>query len=230
VLKAEIRDVPWPPNEEEVPPTLAVLDLLEFCYRRVGKPVPFDYHKYSQHDHLRFEREEGQVAFRKDINRILARNGLAYELNHDGSIERLPSEVLGEALKFARFQTGDTKLDSLLETARGKYLDPDLTVRKEALEKLWDAWERLKTVGPGGDKKESVKALLGKCASETNFRETLDDEAKKLTKIGNTFMIRHTEKEQIPLESSEHVDYLFHRLFALICMLLRCRTRRNENE
>ena len=36
-------------------------------------------------------------------------------------------------------------------------------VSKEALEKLWDAWERLKTL-EAGDKKSSIKTLLDKAA------------------------------------------------------------------
>jgi len=42
-----------------------------------------------------------------------------------------------------------------------------LDVRRESLEKLWDAWERLKTVEPGGDKKAQAKALLDKSIPRT---------------------------------------------------------------
>lgn len=72
-----------------------------------------------------------------------------------------------------------------------------------------------------GDKKTSAKALLDKAATEPTFRETLEDEARELTRIGNDFTIRHSETDKVPLELSEHVDYLFHRLFALIRLLLR---------
>lgn len=222
-LRAEIPGIAWPLNQEQVPPTLVVLDLIEFCYQAAGKPVTIDYHPFFKHNHLRFERSEGQIAFRSDVNRIFARNGLAYELDHKGDIIRLPPVLIGEALKSARFRTDDAELDEMLETARRKYLDPDLTVRREALEKLWDVWERLKTIEPGKDKKESVTALLNRAAAEPKFRETLEKDANELTRIGNTFKIRHSETIQVPLERSEHVDYLFHRLFALIHMLLQVR-------
>ena len=43
----------------------------------------------------------------------------------------------------------------------------------------------------------------------------------QLTDIGNNFMIRHTEVTKPPITESIHVDYLFHRLFSFIRMLLQ---------
>ena len=56
-------------------------------------------------------------------------------------------------------------------------------------------------------------------------RERLDKEAFELTSIGNSFQIRHTETQQTPLELSEHVDYLFHRLFSMVWLILRTTNR-----
>ncbi len=220
-LTAEINDISWPLNSAQVPPTLAILDLLEFCHRAVAKPVQGSYHPYYDHYHLAFKQEEGQTCFRDNINSILARNELAYELTADGVVVRLAPGALREALASAMFRTGDGELDSMLETARVKYLDPAPEVRRESLEKLWDAWERLKTVEPGKDKRESSKALLDRAAGEPTFREALEREAEELTRIGNKFRIRHSETYQVPLKLSEQVDYLFHRMFALIRLLLR---------
>lgn len=94
----------------------------------------------------------------------------------------------------------------MLEAARHKFLQRDLAVRREALEKLWDAWERLKTVEPAKDKKASVKALLDRVSTEAAFRERLENEAAQLTEIGNKFMIRHTETDKIPVVDSAQVD------------------------
>ena len=222
-IRAEIQDLIWPVDDREVPAKLSILDLIQFCYKNIADPVRERHHPFFDHYHLGFDRVKGQRDFRQKINCILARNGLVYELQEDGQIIRLAPPVLREALQSAIFSTGDSLLDKMLEVARKKYLDPDLTVRKEALVKLWGAWERLKTIEPGEDKKKSTTALLDKCAPEAKFRETLDNEAVELTRIGNTFSIRHSETTQVPLESSEHVDYLFHRLFALIQMILRCK-------
>jgi hypothetical protein len=210
-----------PFEAEKVQPTPAVLDFLEFCYRAIGKPESGDYHSYHGHYHLYFKPEEGKTAFREAINRIFSRNGMAYEFNSDGSIVRLAPEGLRDILMPTVFRTRDSVLNSLLEAARTKYLNRNPTVRQEALEKLWDAWERLKTIEPGKDKKESATALLNRASPEPTFRNALENEATELTRIGNKFRIRHAETSQVPLQLSEHVDYLFHRLFALIILFLK---------
>jgi hypothetical protein len=112
-------------------------------------------------------------------------------------------------------------LDGLLEDARHKFLNRDLKVRKESLERLWDAWERLKTIGPGKDKAAQVQGLLTNAVKEPVLLARIEKEARELTEIGNSFMIRHTETNKVAIEGSANVDYLFHRMFALILLLLR---------
>lgn len=129
--------------------------------------------------------------------------------------------MLAEALASAAFRTADAELNRILESARSKFLSPDPDLRREALEKLWDAWERLKTVLYPDDKKQSVSALLDRVAPTYNLRSVLETEARELTRIGNDFQIRHSEANRIPIESSAHIDYLFHRLFAMIQLLLK---------
>lgn len=229
-MRAEIPTLPerpWYGLSEEPPRTLDILDMIEFCWRCIGKPVHCGYHDFFKHYHLRFEVEEGRDEFCEAINRIFRRNGLAYELTADGRIERLAPPVLREELASVQFRTGDSELDRMLETARRKFLDPDEATRREALEALWDAWERLKTLGSGPDKKAQVTALLDAAAglSSPTFREALEREARELTWIGNNLQIRHSETSQERLEETAHVDYLFHRLLALIQTILRMNGR-----
>ena len=223
--QAEIPGIPSYLDPNNVPDTLAILDLVEFCHRNIAKPVQRDYHSFFGHYHLAFETEEGKQIFRSEINGIFARNGMAYEMNESGQIIRLGPESIRETLKRVVFQTGDNELDSLLETSRVKFLDPDATVRREALEKLWDAWERLKTIEAGKDKKESISVLLDKTCSEPRFRKVLEEEATDLTNIGNSFGIRHRETTQMNLQSNEYIDYLFQRLFSLILLILKITQR-----
>ena len=220
------------PNVQHLGPagplrTLAILDMIEFCWRGIAMPIRKGYHDYFKHHHLDFNIEEGRNEFRADINRIFRRNGLAYELTDYGQIERLAPPVLREELASVQFRTGDNDLDGWLETARRNFLHPDEATRREALKALWDAWERLKTLGSGSDKKSQAQALLDDTAgsSSSKFRNALEQEAKELTSIGNTFQIRHSETTQERLARSEHVDYLFHRLFALIHVILRTNDR-----
>lgn len=117
-------------------------------------------------------------------------------------------------------------MDDLLENARAKFLAKEPQTRKESLEKIWDAWERLKTLEPG-NKKTSAKLLLDKAVNEPHLRERIEKEAIELTEIGNMFRIRHSETNKVPIERDEDVEYLFYRLFSLILLILkttgRCR-------
>lgn len=121
--------------------------------------------------------------------------------------------------------SGDATLDALLQDARLKLKDPAPKARAEATEKLWDAWERLKSLDVQGNKRMSVARVLDQCSPEPRFRALLEVEAKALTEIGNTFHIRHFETDKVALERAEHNDYLFHRMFALIHLLLFSRVR-----
>jgi len=224
VMKAEIPNLgekPWYSTADQ-PSTLDALDTIQFCWRTVGQPIQGSYHSYFDHHHLGFDVEAGQADFREAINRIFRRNGLIYELREDGQIVRLAPPVLRDALAHASFRTGDSGLDEFLEKSRRKFLDPNIGVRREALEALWDAWERIKTLG-GTDKKAGIAALLNAAAgpSSPKFRTALEQEAIALTSLGNQLRIRHSETDKEPIVVHSNVDYLYHRLFAFILTLLK---------
>jgi len=227
-FQAEFHSIEWPLNSSNLPDTLSVLDVVEFFYRDISKPIKKEYHSFYKHNHLLlFDQDAGQQQYLKDVNRLFRRNRLAFELQGDGKVARLEPVVLRETLASAVFQSEDQELNRLLKIAREKFRNPDVNIRREAIEKLWDAWERLKTLEPGPDKKKQIEALLTKAIpqSQSEFRERVNQEAIALTKIGNYFAIRHTEINKIIISEPEFLDYLFHRLFALIQMLL-CRTNR----
>jgi len=213
--------LPWPPDYPCEPDAYQLLDLVQFCFEKVAQPQRGDWHSYFRHHHLTFDRDAGRAEFRDEVNRVFQRHGLVYELAHNGQIQRLSPAVLREALAVSLFTTGDSHLDAMLESARQKFRRNDPDIRKESLEELWDAWERLKTIEPGKDKKATAGRLLDRASTEPQFRLLLETEARLLTDIGNNFMIRHTEVGKVPVTVSEHIDYLFHRMFALIRLLLR---------
>lgn len=220
--------------------TLFVFDAIEFCWQHVadvqrdtvyssGIRSLLNFEEFlsqqedREHIHLRLDRGTGQEDFRAEVETILRRNGIAYTLTSSGRVERILSPELDESIRRAEFTTGDEDLDELLTTARGKFLDPKPEVRLEALQKLWDAWERLKTMGAGSGKRLQTKAVLDKAAGSNSplFREALEKEARELTDLGNDLQIRHFEIGKEKLATTEHVDYLFQRMFSLIWMILR---------
>ena len=225
-FQAEFPSIEWPINSSNLPDTLSVLDMVEFFYRDISKPTRKEYHSFYKHNHLLlFDQDAGQQQYLKDVNRLFRRNRLAFELQGDGKVVRLEPVVLREMLASAVFQSEDQELNRLLKLAREKFRDPDVNIRREAVEKLWDAWERLKTLETGPDKKKQIEILLKRAIPQSEFRERVNQEAIALTNIGNDFAIRHTETNKIVISEPEFLDYLFHRLFALIQMLLR-RTNR----
>ena len=236
ILEGNIPGIEWgsgKPNFVEVDKTmidsLAVFDLLEFCHRNIAEPTRGQYHPFFRHHRLSFDEnapEVGQRIFREDVNTILARNGIVFDLKPNGRVERILPPALDKLLITPTFDTGDDKLNSMLEDARSKFVSPDPKVHKESLKDLWDAWERLKTleIPEQNKKKQSFGALLDRSAVG-DLREPIKKESKELTDIGNAFGIRHSETYQKSLDESYQIDYLFCRMFALINMFLTATQR-----
>ena len=228
-MRAEIPGLPsWPwrhdaNSTQPTPATATILDMIEFCSRKISAPEPFDYHSYLRHNHLRFDERRGQLEFREAINLIFRRNGVVYRLNGEHQIQRLTEPVFREVLEDLSFRTGDAELDRMLRTAQTKFLHRKAEVRPEALEAIWDAWERLKTLPPGRDKRAQATALLHDATgpSAPKFLLLLQNEAKELTRIGNAMQIRHSETGQERLGPTEHLDYVFYRMWAFLSMILR---------
>ncbi|WP_176042993.1 AbiJ-NTD4 domain-containing protein [Burkholderia stabilis] len=235
-IEAELHGLSWPLQTQYetdpdsyrsemapwCPPTLLALDFIEFAWRKVAKPVIFGkYHDYHRHHHLTFAQDEGQSEFGDEVNLIFARNGLAYELTYNGKIRRVLPAVIGEALARTYFRTGEPTLDVLLEESRVKFSDPNPVIRREALERLFDSWERIKSKQDPKDKARSVAITLDRCATEPEFRAMLEGEARELTRIGNSHLLRHHEMKQEPVVDMQQVDYLYHRLFAMVELVIR---------
>jgi len=208
-------------REPFAPDTLLILDFVEFVYASVAKPIPGKHHDFFNHHHFTFDQPPGQEEFRATVNRIFSRNGVAFEMLSTGRIVRVLPPVLGEELKRTIFRTGDRTLDNMLDECRIKFSDRNPLVRREALERLWDGWERLKSLADPSDKKKSIKIILDATSAEPSLRERLESEAIELTSIGNSHLIRHSEVNQVPVIDVDQVDYLFHRLFAMIQLVLR---------
>jgi len=242
-LKGWPRDrLPSGISQEEPLSPLQIYDAIEFCYSRVAKPreVRVETNRISdmillsasralgdapRHIHLSLDKTVGRKEFREDIEEIFRRNGMAYQLTEEGRVERLLPPEFDDLAAVGESRTEEDELDRLLNTAWTKFRDPSLETRREALEALWDAWERLKTTWPGRDKKAQAAAMLNDAAGTDSpkFLRALEKEASELTLLGNNLRIRHSETTQEILATSEHVDYMFLRMSSLIRLILSSR-------
>lgn len=118
--------------------------------------------------------------------------------------------------------TTDEKLNELLEESM-LYIRKNRNSEKQiGLEKIWDAFERLKTYY-NEDKKESAEFLLKNASQGSNkFFDLLNTESMELTKIGNEFQIRHFEQGKAPIISIEQKEYLYFRLLAFLSFCMKC--------
>jgi hypothetical protein len=204
---------------DPIQPEEVVFDLIEYAATRLAKASAGNWHSFYSHSELSFDEQAGRKEFRDEVNQLLERGGTMFELDTRGRICRIGTpevqQVIGQMLP----ASGDTELDEMLQLSKTLYLSRKVTERAWALEKLWDAFMRLKTIDVPGDKPKSIKALLSNIA-DPNFRQVAETEMTALTKLGNDFMIRHTETNTHPVPE-DAVDYLFARLGSLINYLLK---------
>lgn len=112
-------------------------------------------------------------------------------------------------------KTSDIELNKLIEEAKERFFNPN--DKQIAIEKLWDAFERLRTHFDS-DKKKSASKLVEIVADKFDS-EFINEEFLKLGKIGNNYRIRHHEtnkKELTPV----HLNYFFFRMLSLIDLCL----------
>lgn len=219
-LRAEIPAVDWysAVNVE----TMDALDILEFCFNNIGEPIKGGYHNYFDHYHLKWDHPSGAQKFVEDVNVILRRNGLAFQMGFDGRIIRVIAKPFAAQLESFAYSTGESETDRLLQVACEKIRSPKDLDRRDALEKIWDAFERIKTLEEGRDKKAQTKALLDKTSGRPGqFRDALEREALELTSLGNNFRIRHSELPQEIQISLDNIDYLFFRMFSFLHLILK---------
>ena len=219
-VSALVPDAEWPRwNANNARRDEVIFDLIEWAAQRIEQPEEFRWHNYYRHHELDFDRPKGLSTFRQEANQMLQRGRVMYHVAESGRVERLGTVEVQKIMEVLHPDTGDATLDRLLTEARTGYAAHQHPARRHALERLWDGFERLKTLElPGGDKKASVEALLNQIA-DSEWRAVINLEMVSMTKMGNEFDIRHyeTRVKSIPPEAE---DYLFARMGSLIVYLL----------
>ena len=124
------------------------------------------------------------------------------------------SEQASLSYDLVDFQIDDHEFNKLVEQAFQYYKEARIDT---ATEKIWDAFERIKTFYKQYDKKGSITKLID-IVSKNNaeYREMVEEEFTSLTKLGNDFRIRHHETNKKDICCKEHYDYLFDRCIAVL--------------
>lgn len=143
-------------------------------------------------------------------------------------LEVAMSEQASLSYDLVDFQIDDHEFNKLVEQAFQYYKEARIDT---ATEKIWDAFERIKTFYKQYDKKGSITKLID-IVSKNNaeYREMVEEEFTSLTKLGNDFRIRHHETNKKDICCKEHYDYLFHRCIAVLRLVTSVLRENSLNE
>lgn len=144
-------------------------------------------------------------------------------MKETGFVERIEEySVLDENTDSVVEQVSEPGLRELLKTAMALHRSPRPEDRKDAVEKIWDALERMKTYYSGMDKKDSATKIVNDVSGGVpEFVALFNAEFKALTDIGNNFRIRHHETNRTDITDLNHYDYFFNRCLSLIALALQ---------
>lgn len=189
-------------------------DLIEAMYQIIE--IPNHSPKGSTISNIRYE-------FTLQINKMFKNFKMNYILTM-GEIKALHSEELNE-LFLDNFNCFDKEIKEFIEMALVKFKSRDIKEQRIALNKLVDAYERIKMLANPKDKKESIKKISELIDKENVFFET---DLMKMTRIANNeFMIRHTELDKTKIESVEVIEYLFYLYYNSIRAILLVKSKSN---
>jgi hypothetical protein len=156
---------------EVVPSTNIQLDVIEFIFQYVSKPIAYEYDEYHRISYpIGFDTAKGRYDYTVSVNRIFQRNRIAYKLDK-GKITRVHDEILDN-----RFQESCTsysaKLNSEVKQAVDLFTSRNPENIKTALTTIANAFELTKTLAFPEDKKKSAQYI---CKSIAGDSEKLKD-------------------------------------------------------
>ena len=202
----------------------ALLDLIEFFAENVRDVATCVYHGFYGHYHLTFrDSMDVCIQFRNEINSIFRKTGLLYFLNAELQVERvIENSVVTPAIESAVATVREKGARELLQEAIELHKRPRPEAIRNATEKIWDAFERLKTYYTSLRKSDSAaKIIADMSGGQPDYSDLFDTEFNALTKIGNTFRIRHHETDKVDIEDIRIYDYFFNRCMSLIAAAIQ---------
>lgn len=161
--------------------------------------------------------------YQNEINGIFAESGLLYTLTGEKIIERVvENSPLTSEIEKSIAAVKEKGTRELLTEAIMLHKQPYPELPRDAVEKIWDALERLKTYYINLDKKHSAAKIVNDMAhGQAEFTDLFNAEFKALTDIGNSFRIRHHETDKIDITDTRHYDYFFNRCLSLIALAIQ---------
>lgn len=202
----------------------ALLDLIEFFAENVRDVVVGGFHSYWGHHHLICQNSRNVCTqFRDEFNSIFQKTGLLYELNTNLQVERIvENSPLTSAVESAIATVSESGTRELLQEAILLHRSPYPADIRDAVEKLWDAYERLKTYYTTMNKRDSAAKIVSDISGgQADYITLFDTEFQALTKIGNNFRIRHHETDKVEITDVRHYDYFFNRCLSLIALAIQ---------
>lgn len=162
-----------------------------------------------------YEKYNADGDYAAQINALFKLNSIAYKLEQ-GQIQSTLEITVDRKDISAISEYG---LKDLLNAAERYYRSGNKQI---AVEKIWDAFERLKTYySPTLNKAKSAdKIIEDMSGSEPNFKSLYETEFKALTTIGNDYRIRHHETNKIDITDNRQYDYFYKRCLALISVAI----------
>ena len=137
----------------------SLLDFIEFMANNIKDFEQKDFHKYFGHYHLLFKETDYVFdSFQEEINHIFEKTGLLYKLSDEKQIERIVDVSISlDEIERNVDKTDDQGLKDLIFEALKYHKSIHPEEQKISVEKIWDAFERIKTYYTPLDKKESIK-------------------------------------------------------------------------
>lgn len=161
--------------------------------------------------------------FETQINVILKLNEIAFRLSNGKMVNSFDAQINQSSIDIVQ----EVGLKELLQEASGYYDENNLQI---AVEKLWDAFERLKTYycSSAIDKKKSVEKIVNDMSgSQQSYVDLFEKEFHELTTIGNNFRIRHHEITKVDIRDKRHFEYFYRRCLSLISVAIQFLDGRN---
>lgn len=161
-----------------------------------------------------YEKYNVDNGFATHVNALLKLNKIPYKLEN-GRIESTFNIFIDKQEISAISENG---LRELLMEAESYYNNGNKQI---AVEKLWDAFERLKTYYSSLNKAQSATKIIDDMSGfNADFKSMYETEFRELTTIGNKFRIRHHETTKIDITDNRQYDYFYKRCLSLVSVAI----------